>query len=124
MDWNVVVESFTLIWKGASKTLSLFAWSLVIGTLLGLAVALMKLSPAKPLSWFSSGFSWLFRGIPLLILLFYAFFALPEAGWLLSPFGRPCSVYLYGRRHIRQRSYAQASLRSITGRPRRRMLLA
>ena len=86
MDWNVVVESFPLIWKGASQPLSLFAWSLVIGTLLGLAVALMKLSPAKPLTWFSTGFSWLFRGIPLLILLFYAFFALPEAGVLLSPF--------------------------------------
>ena len=86
MDWNVVVESFPLIWKGASITLSLFAWSLAIGTLLGLAVALMKLSPAKPLTWFATGFSWLFRGIPLLILLFYAFFALPEAGVLLSPF--------------------------------------
>jgi His/Glu/Gln/Arg/opine family amino acid ABC transporter permease subunit len=86
MDWNVVVESFPLIWKGASITLSLFAWSLAIGTLLGLAVALMKLSPAKPLTWFATGFSWLFRGIPLLILLFYAFFALPEAGLLLSPF--------------------------------------
>ena len=53
MDWNVVLESFPLIWKGASKTLSLFAWSLAAGTILGLAVALMKLSSARPLSWFA-----------------------------------------------------------------------
>ena len=86
MDWNVVLESFPLIWKGASTTLSLFAWALAVGTLLGLAVALMKISPAKSLSWSATIFSWLFRGIPLLILLFYAFFALPEVGWLLSPF--------------------------------------
>ncbi len=86
MDWNVVLESFPLIWKGASKTVSLFAWSLVVGTLAGFAVALMKISPAKALSWSATIFSWLFRGIPLLILLFYAFFALPEVGWLLSPF--------------------------------------
>lgn len=86
MDWNVVLESFPLIWKGVSTTLSLFAWALAVGTLLGLAVALMKISPAKSLSWSASIFSWLFRGIPLLILLFYAFFALPEVGWLLSPF--------------------------------------
>jgi polar amino acid transport system ATP-binding protein len=86
MDWNVVLESFPLIWKGVSTTLSLFAWALAVGTLLGLAVALMKISPAKPFSWSATIFSWLFRGIPLLILLFYAFFALPEVGWLLSPF--------------------------------------
>ena len=86
MDWNVVLESFPLIWKGVSTTLSLFAWALAVGTLLGLAVALMKMSSAKPLSWSATIFSWLFRGIPLLILLFYAFFALPEVGWLLSPF--------------------------------------
>lgn len=86
MDWNVVLESFPLIWKGASKTVSLFAWSLVVGTLAGFAIALMKISPAKALSWSATIFSWLFRGIPLLILLFYAFFALPEVGWLLSPF--------------------------------------
>jgi His/Glu/Gln/Arg/opine family amino acid ABC transporter permease subunit len=86
MDWNVVLESFPLIWKGVSTTLSLFAWALAVGTLLGLAVALMKISPAKSLSWSATIFSWLFRGIPLLILLFYAFFALPEVGWLLSPF--------------------------------------
>lgn len=86
MDWDVVLESFPLIWKGASKTVSLFAWSLVVGTLAGFAIALMKISPAKALSWSATIFSWLFRGIPLLILLFYAFFALPEVGWLLSPF--------------------------------------
>lgn len=86
MDWDVVFESFPLIWKGASKTLSLFAWSLAFGTLAGLAVALMKLSTTKSVSRFATLFSWLFRGIPLLILLFFAFFALPEVGWLLSPF--------------------------------------
>ena len=86
MDWDVVFESFPLIWKGASKTLTLFAWSLAFGTLAGLAVALMKLSTTKSVSWFATLFSWLFRGIPLLILLFFAFFALPEVGWLLSPF--------------------------------------
>lgn len=86
MDWDVVLESFPLIWKGASKTLSLFAWSMAFGTLAGLAVALMKLSTTKSVSWFATLFSWLFRGIPLLILLFFAFFALPEVGWLLSPF--------------------------------------
>ena len=86
MDWEVVWESVPLIWKGAGATVSMFAWALVIGTAGALALALMRLSAAKPLRWFAIGFGWLFRGIPLLILLFFAFFALPELGILLSPF--------------------------------------
>ncbi len=86
MDWEVVWESVPLIWKGAGATVSMFAWALVIGTVGALALALMRISAAKPLRWFAIGFGWLFRGIPLLILLFFAFFALPELGILLSPF--------------------------------------
>jgi len=86
VDWEVVWESVPLIWKGAGATVSMFAWALVIGTVGALALALMRLAAAKPLQWFAIGFGWLFRGIPLLILLFFAFFALPELGILLSPF--------------------------------------
>ncbi len=86
MDWEVVWDSVPLIWKGAGATVTMFAWALVIGTAGALALALMRLSAAKPLRWFAIGFGWLFRGIPLLILLFFAFFALPELGILLSPF--------------------------------------
>ncbi len=86
MDWDIVWESVPLIWKGAGATVTMFAWALVIGTVGALALSLMRLSATKPLQWFAIGFGWLFRGIPLLILLFFAFFALPEMGILLSPF--------------------------------------
>ena len=86
MDWEVVWESVPLIWKGAGATVSMFAWALVIGTVGALALALMRMSAVMPVRWFAIGFGWLFRGIPLLILLFFAFFALPELGILLSPF--------------------------------------
>jgi polar amino acid transport system permease protein/cystine transport system permease protein len=86
VDWEVVLESVPLIWKGAGATVSMFVWALIIGTAGALALALMRMSPAKPLQWFAIGFGWLFRGIPLLILLFFAFFALPEFGIVFSPF--------------------------------------
>jgi ABC-type amino acid transport system permease subunit len=38
----------------------------------------MRISPVAVLRWISGGIGWLFRGIPLLLILFYAFFALPE----------------------------------------------
>lgn len=92
MDWSLVWDSVPLIWKGAKATATLAAWSLLFGTIGALVLALMRLSHVKPLRWFAAGFGWLFRGIPLLILLFYAFFALPELtvgpidGILLEPF--------------------------------------
>lgn len=92
MDWELVWESFPLIWKGAKFTITLTAWALLFGTAGALALALMRLSSVKGLRWFAAGFGWLFRGIPLLILLFFAFFALPDLnigpidGVLLSPF--------------------------------------
>lgn len=85
-EWDVVWESIPLIWKGAYNTMSMFAWALLIGTIGALALALMRLSSFKPFRWFAVFYGWLFRGIPLLILLFYAFFALPELGWTLSAF--------------------------------------
>lgn len=78
MDWELVWESVPLIWKGAKVTVTLFAWSLLLGTVGALALALMRLSPVRAFRWFAILFGWLFRGIPLLILLFYAFFALPD----------------------------------------------
>ena len=88
MDWNFIGEITPTILKGLSITISLFLWSMFFSTILGLMLALMRLSSIGPLRWFSIGFGWFFRGIPLLLLLFYAFFALPELGeaFLLSPF--------------------------------------
>ena len=92
MDWELVWDSFPLIWKGAKATITLTAWALLFGTAGALALALMRLSSVKPLRWFAAGFGWIFRGIPLLILLFFAFFALPDLrvgpidGILLEPF--------------------------------------
>ncbi|MFV1992022.1 MAG: amino acid ABC transporter permease [Acidimicrobiales bacterium] len=88
MDWNFIADIAPTILEGLSITLSLFFWSMIFSTIGGLALALMRLSPLGPLRWFSIGFGWFFRGIPLLLLLFYAFFALPEFGetFLLSPF--------------------------------------
>jgi len=86
VDWEVVWESVPLIWKGFGTTVSMFAWALLIGTIGALMLALMRLSPSRPLQWLAIGYGWLFRGVPLLILLFFAFFALPEFGIVFSPF--------------------------------------
>jgi His/Glu/Gln/Arg/opine family amino acid ABC transporter permease subunit len=86
MDWQIVVEEFPGIWEGVPVTIGLFAWSLILGTVGGLVLALMRLSRFKPLRALSAGISWVGRGIPPLIILFIVFFVLPEFGITLERF--------------------------------------
>ena len=78
MDLEYVQEIIPVILKGFWITIRLFLWSLLISTVGGFVLALMRVSPVALLRWVSGGIGWLFRGIPLLLILFYAFFALPE----------------------------------------------
>ncbi len=80
MDWNFIWDITPEILDGFETTVKLFLWSLVLSTIGGLVLALMRLSRIAPLRWISAFIGWFFRGIPLLLLLFYAFFALPEFG--------------------------------------------
>ena len=78
MSIELIQEYVPVILRGFWITVRLFLWSLVFSTAIGLALALMRISPVAVLRWISGGIGWLFRGIPLLLILFYAFFALPE----------------------------------------------
>lgn len=80
MDWEFIWDITPDILKGLETTVKLFLWSLLLSTIGGLVLALMRLSRIAPLRWISAFIGWFFRGIPLLLLLFYAFFALPEFG--------------------------------------------
>jgi len=80
VDWNFVWDITPDILEGLQITLSLFVWSMLLSTIAGLILALMRLSPIAPLRWISAFIGWLFRGLPLILILFYIFFALPELG--------------------------------------------
>ena len=78
MSIDTIQEYLPIILKGFWITVRLFLWSLIFSTVAGFILALMRISPVAILRWISGLIGWLFRGIPLLLILFYAFFALPE----------------------------------------------
>lgn len=86
MDFQFILDEFPGIWKGVSVTVSLFVWSLFYGTIGGLLLALMRLSRLKTVRGISAAITWVGRGIPPLILLFFAFFVAPEMGLTLERF--------------------------------------
>lgn len=64
--------------EGMVVTLELTIVSGIIGVVLGLLAALGKTSRILPLRWVSSFYIWVIRGTPLLVQIFFVYFALPE----------------------------------------------
>ena len=63
---------------GARVTVELTLVSGLAGIVLGVLAALGKLSRIPPLRWIASFYVWVIRGTPLLIQVFFAYFALPQ----------------------------------------------
>lgn len=64
--------------KGTRTTVWLTLWSGVLGIAIGIATAVAKLAPFPPLRWAADLYVWVMRGTPLLVQIFFAYFALPE----------------------------------------------
>ncbi len=73
MSWNDIVT----LAPGALKTLELTVVSVIGGMVLGLFLALGRLSKNKALNGISWVYIWIFRGTPLLMQIFFIYFALP-----------------------------------------------
>ncbi|MGE5454535.1 MAG: amino acid ABC transporter permease [Methylocystaceae bacterium] len=61
-------------------TIGLSIAGMSIGTFIGLGVALLKISEHKLLVLIGSFYTWVFRGIPLLVQLFVLYYGLPGLG--------------------------------------------
>jgi polar amino acid transport system permease protein len=73
---------------GSLVTLELTLISGLLGVVFGLLAALAKMSRLAPLRWAAAFYIWSVRGTPLLVQIFFTFFALPELvpGLQLSDF--------------------------------------
>jgi polar amino acid transport system permease protein len=79
--WALVPQMLDALTVTALSTILGFAVAIV----LGLFLALGRRSRIKPVSWAFAGLIEFVRSTPLLVQLFFLFFALPEFGIVLSP---------------------------------------
>jgi len=84
-DAQVWGDYTRILLESLSATLWLFIGSMVIGTIGGAILALMRTTPLWPLRAFAIGFTWIFRGLPPLVILFFTYFGLPSLGVSLTP---------------------------------------
>lgn len=72
-EWHVVLQWFTerSVLNGLQVTLGLTLVSMILGTLLGLMLAVARLADNRLLSSLSGLYIWFFRGTPLLVQLIF-----------------------------------------------------
>ncbi len=82
---GLVLRSIPFLLKGAAYTVELSLGSMVFGLVLGLAVALMRLSRLPLLRGLARVYVSFIRGTPLLVQLFLIYYGLAQFGLRLDP---------------------------------------
>ena len=77
-------EFVPILLQGVSLTIVVTLGSLILSTILGLLWALMRVSAMRALAGLSAGLINLIRGIPIIVLLFYLYFVMPDFGIALT----------------------------------------
>lgn len=85
MDTGIIIKTLPILLKGCVMTIELTVITLIIGTVLGILFALMKLSNNIVLRLISSFYTWIIRGTPMLLQLFFFYYGLPFIGLRLTP---------------------------------------
>jgi polar amino acid transport system permease protein len=82
--WRDTVEFFPILLNGVALTIVVTIGSLLLSTVLGLVWALMRVSGIGVLTGLSASVINVIRGIPIIVLLFYLYFVMPDLGVTLS----------------------------------------
>lgn len=77
-------EFIPVLMEGAHLTILVTIGSLIFSTVLGMVWALMRVSNIRILVWISTTMINVLRGIPIIVMLFYIYFVMPEVGLNLT----------------------------------------
>ena len=86
MDFELMINSFPKLLNAAVVTLKLLSVALIFGLFIGLLFAILRLNKNIFINKFAYGYSYLFRGTPLLVQIFIIYFGLGQIESLRSSF--------------------------------------
>ena len=84
MDLELMINSLPKLLNAAVITLKLLSVSLIIGLFIGLFFAILRLNKNIFINRFAYGYSYVFRGTPLLVQIFIIYFGLGQVEYLRS----------------------------------------
>ena len=86
MDIELMINSFPKLLNATLITLKLLSVSLILGLFIGLGFAILRMNNNKLISKFAYGYSYIFRGTPLLVQIFIIYFGLGQIEYLRTTF--------------------------------------
>jgi len=84
MDFDLMITSFPKLLGATVITLKLLSASLFFGLFIGLFFAILRLNKNIFINKFAYGYSYVFRGTPLLVQIFIIYFGLGQVEYLRS----------------------------------------
>jgi glutamate/aspartate transport system permease protein len=100
LDFDVIGRTLPYLMRGLQYTVQLTLVAAIGGTIFGTLLAMARLSSFKPLALFASGYVNLMRSLPLLLVIFWFYFLVPDLvqsvmGWERPPqIGAERSAYV------------------------------
>ena len=85
-QWRPVWRSLPDLFEASLVTLQVAALAIVLGILVGLVLALVRMNMRGPVRWIATAWVELARNTPVLFQLFFFGFGLGAFGWHLTPF--------------------------------------
>lgn len=83
--WQWLPEILPVLWFATGMTVVVTAGALIVALILGLLIALMRLSPIRWIRWIALIYTDLLRGTPALVQLFIIYFGLSDLGIEFDP---------------------------------------
>ena len=84
MDLELMINSFPKLLTATFITIKLLSASLFFGLFIGLLFAILRLNKNPIINKFSYGYSYIFRGTPLLVQIFIIYYGLGQIEYLRS----------------------------------------
>jgi His/Glu/Gln/Arg/opine family amino acid ABC transporter permease subunit len=85
-QFDIFIQSFPALLKGAVITVELTIISVILGLIIGLVGAFGRISHNVVIRWITACYITLMRAVPLLLTLMFLYYGLPSAGIDLSAF--------------------------------------
>ena len=86
MDFTIMASSLPKLLGAAIITLKLLSLSLLFGMFIGLLFAILRLNKNPLINKFAYGYSYVFRGTPLLVQIFIIYYGLGQIEYFRSTF--------------------------------------
>ena len=107
MIFDIIIDHLPYLFGGLWVAIQLLVALLVVGFVLGIALALAEVYGPRPLRWFGMAFERIFRGIPEIVLLLLFFYGLGDF-YPIDPF--PAAVLALG---LRSTAYQSQIFRGV-----------